>query len=285
MLQKTTVHGIRIFPFEEGMLVVSCAGIAHGANWAVDCTKRDWHTAIATYVREHHPRVRRLLMPLPGNMNGEIIANRCEFPRNHRTQTGITVHEGIAADGVVLGHGDAFAVTSADCPTFVLWADDRMVASHAGLRSMVQLNTTKEVPCWEQRHNVVENAFAALDRPPQAVRAFICCGIQTGYQFSSHHPAFGKQNASLHSWVRERHPACHHDVLDPEREAINMTALVRAELIKLGVPEEHIACDDIDTFADVSPTTDEHLWASNARSARQTPRDPKQRNLVVVART
>jgi len=272
-------YNLRFFPLRANVVEVMCAGIVRDANWAINRTRSDWHVPIAEFMRSHYGhRAPRVFMPTPSTMNGVVV--RKEDFTQHHAYGNILISNGIDADGVLLDSGTAFAVTSGDCPTLVLFNQERVLGTHVGLRSVVQPDASSG--SWGQQHNVVKNALTAIGGSPKEVQAFICCGIRTGYQFSTRHPEFGKRNASLHSWIRERHPRCHRAVLHPERETIDMIALVRAELMELGVPRDNIQHDNIDTFANVSPDG-EYLWASNARSARQTPPGPKQRNLVVVA--
>ncbi len=266
-----------VFRVSEIGLHISAFGIKGGKNWRIDRTNSQTFNML---VRQVNPLISTLSMPIPSHMNGKII--RAKDMKREYFQQGVTVLGKEHADGIILQRGEAYGVTSADCPTFTFWSseNDTVIAGHAGLRSIIQKSVNERGEYAEQKHSVIKNALNELRvTDMNSVSAHILCGARTGFIYSRKHPTFGHGNMQIQNLIEAMYP---HSGIISSDEAINMPRLVVAEMCRYGVPIENITFDggdgiEIDTHGD-RDIFGNPKWASQSR-------DPKSgRNFVLVQR-
>jgi hypothetical protein len=200
---------------------------------------------------------------------------------------------GVEADGVLLEEpGQAFALSSADCPTFVLWdsGTGAVVAAHAGRDSLVdRLEVSGALDsCTPPRDSVVMQAIQKLWRPgwPEdwlkvlgpRLKVFIACGI--GPRHFSHKmqiPYTG--NEGDNALVRHIRLTFGDGCLqgDPTDGCIDLAELIRIQCVSSRVSPMNIGCDAVDTFGDLGKDRT-NVWHSHRRDGDGT------RNLVLVIR-
>lgn len=198
------------------------------------------------------------------------------------------LYRGIEADGVVLREpGQAFAVSSADCPTFVLWDSitSTVIATHAGRDSLIDpFETVGKVKPWvPSRKSVVEQAFATMPIPGlhggnARHKAFVACGIgPLHFRHEMRAPVGSNEgNNALVKWVRLNYgDRCLSG--DPTTGSINLNHIIRLQCIRSGMRPEDIGYDGVDTYRDRYPDG-RHMWHSHRREGDGT------RNLVLVIR-
>ncbi len=198
------------------------------------------------------------------------------------------LYRGVAADGVVLGEsGQAFALSSADCPTFVLWDSitSTVIAAHAGRDSLIdRREAAGAARPWEpRRKSVVEAAISSMPLPSRRggnarFKAFVACGIgplRFGHRMQT--PLGSNEgNNALVKWVRLNYG----DICltgDPTDGRINLNHIIRTQCVRLGLRPEDIGYDGVDTYRDRYPDG-RHIWHSHRREGDGT------RNLVLVIR-
>ncbi|MBL4644638.1 MAG: laccase domain-containing protein [Candidatus Pacebacteria bacterium] len=258
-----------------GPALVGCFGILGGQDWKLDRTNPNGFDHILNVLPDE---VQRLWMPVPTKADATIALSP-EFKKEVQ-KDGKTVMGKCFADGVFIPKGEAFAITSADCPTVAMYdrKERHMLCFHAGRDSLfdrsVLLSGISGTPSREH-FSVVHNAlslFRELGVLPEDIFMNLFCGIRTGFQHQRHHFMYGEYNSSLLNWCRRYEGALVNENITDE---IDLHAIVRGQAIECGVPSQHIHFDGIDTYHDT--WTGRHLWAS----ARSDPRK-KKRNLVLV---
>ncbi|PCH91480.1 hypothetical protein COB18_03880 [Candidatus Kaiserbacteria bacterium] len=252
-----------------GYAVVRCFGIAGGKNWSID--RNDPKTFNAIF--DAAPAgVSRIWMPIPSHSNAEIAKRgtfSIEFERG-----GIPIMGKICGDGVQLFPGEAFAITSADCPTVVMYDRDKTqtVCFHASRESLIDKKYLLNQKPRRTPFSVVESAlqvFTTNGIDCRDIRIHIFCGIRSGFIHPPNDPNHSKYNKALISWCKN-----YGAVLDAQLGEIDLYAVIRAQAIERGVLDANIAYDGIDTH---EATHDgKFCWASNRRDLIKT------RNLVLV---
>ena len=195
---------------------------------------------------------------------------------------------GVEADGVILREPrQAFAVSSADCPTFVLWDSitSTVVATHAGRDSLIPPRlVTGAYRRWDRGpRSAIQNAISAM--PMSGLHggnsrfgSFVTCGIgPTHFEHPMRNPhGANKGNNALVKWIRITYGD---DCLrgDPAHGMVNLNHIIRRQCIQKGMYPERIGYDGVDTFADRYPDGG-HMWHSHRRNGDGT------RNLVLVVR-
>ncbi|MEA3249052.1 MAG: laccase domain-containing protein [Patescibacteria group bacterium] len=196
---------------------------------------------------------------------------------------------GVEADGVVLRKpGQAFAVSSADCPTFVLRdpITSTVVAAHAGRDSLIDpLEIRGPREDWIRlRPSSVQQAINEMPIPDlhgglARLKAFIACGIGPTH---FRHPYGGDDsddyNTALIKWAWRWNYG--NDYLwgnDPYEGCLNLVDIIRMQCRDKGVPTENIGSDGVDTYHDRYPNG-RYTWHSHRREGDGT------RNLVLVIR-
>jgi hypothetical protein len=152
---------------------------------------------------------------------------------------------GVEADGVVLREpGQAFAVSSADCPTFVLWDSitSTVVATHAGRDSLIDpLEVSGKIKPWApRRKSVVEQAIEVMPIPGLhggngRFRAFVSCGIgplHFGHQMQMPYGS-NEGNNALVKWVRLNYgDSCLRG--DPHNGNLDLNEVIRLQCFRGG---------------------------------------------------
>ncbi len=220
--------------------------------------------------------INTLLLPNPTESNACILKLGESIPSDRITD--MSVHADMYADGAVIDKGEAFAITSADCPTIVVYGRDKagklfVCAAHASRESLLDRESILHGYKFRADFSVV---YSALNRLYEygvcvdSVHMHIYCGIRSGFT----HPQSGGNRYSLYNrnLINYCNSLSSNIVLDEDSGEIDLYALIRAQAVDMGVPEQSVIFDDMDTYTD-------SLWASNRR-------DPgtSKRNLVIVSR-
>jgi len=183
---------------------------------------------------------------------------------------------GITADSVLFspnGHRQAFWVSSADCPTLMLY--DRSGwwgAAHCGRESIIDP---------EHKESVVYNLVRSLGNlglKPRSLSAYVVLGIQTNFYHEWSNPSYGEKNRRMVTCVVEEFGSeCVSG--DLSEGNISLNRIIRKQLEACGVSPRNIHMDARDTFADLDKSG-AHKWWS-ARRAQATD-EPNGRNGVLI---
>jgi copper oxidase (laccase) domain-containing protein len=213
-------------------------------------------------------------MPIPTRANA-FIASPSIFT-SEVMKDGITVMGKTYADGTFVPKGDAFAITSADCPTIVAWNSQKthLAWAHAARDSLFDRASLVEGVSSREHFSVVHSlldAFRGQGFLPEHVHVHVVCGIRTGFYHSRQNLMHGAYNKALLKMCEQYEGAIMDDALDE----IDLYAVIRGQAIERHVPEANISVDSIDTFADTDGEG-HHLWAS-----ARCPTRKNYRNLVL----
>ena len=252
-----------------GHAVVTCFGILGGTNWIVD---RDRPETFDQVFDALPSKVKTIWMPVPSQSTGQI-AERYSF-YEEAAKGGVSLMGKVHADGVRLFTDEAFAITSADCPTVVMYNTSKThtVCFHASRDSLFDKKYLLTGTRGRKNFSVLESAlqvFTDHNIPLEDIRLHIFCGIRRGFIHPPNDPNHGDYNKNLLQ-------CCHNykAVLDEECGEIDLHTVIRAQAIIKGIRAENVHFDDIDTHED---TLDgKFCWASARRDL------PKKRNLVLV---
>lgn len=166
--------------------------------------------------------------PDPREFNGKIVSAddlQVRIPLG-RTQ----IYRGACAEGVVLTPGTGLLLSTAGCP-LVLASDGRkVIAAHAGLRSLVRWN-----PSENMYHRSVIAQIAASFGHSASVRAWIFFSIRPNdYEHSLSDPRYAKESERILSHlVRQGYQAA-----IVKKEHIDLPTLIRLQLREYGIQAE-----------------------------------------------
>lgn len=253
----------------NGPALVQVHGVGAGHNWKLDRSDPESFRKIARVLPE---KVQRVWMPIPTNATGEI-APASMFDVEHAVN-GITFLGKCEADGCFVPKGEAFCLTSADCPVVVAYDRQQTVlfALHAARDSLIDRRFMEHGIRGRKHPGILHALISEMQRYHVAtsdVFLSVICGIRSGFTHPVDHETHGEYNRKLLRLCR-----LYEGAVDEKTGSIDMYALVRGIAVEnLGIPGENVLFDNIDTATD--QCEGEFLWASARR-------DPSQRNLVVV---
>ncbi|MFA6536492.1 MAG: hypothetical protein WC250_01535 [Candidatus Paceibacterota bacterium] len=189
------------------------------------------------------------------------------------------------ADGIELPAWHSFMISSADCPTVILWSTetDKTVVFHAGRESVIDRVAIGQGFGTHLYQSVVRNALKSFQgERPKNLRFFITCGI-AGRNFchSVHEVTYGERNRSMIRYLTKHFG---HEVFlgSPDLGCLDLELLIARQFRSFGKVEPTVPFHDgLDTFGDKDSSGDFALWS--CRRAGNGP-DSKKRNLVVVNR-
>ena len=262
-----------------GKASVDCYGIRGKKNWAIDRKQPETFNKIFSIL----PRgISRVWMPIPTNANAEIAPSFAFSEEISRFKT--IIMGKCFADGAVIQSGEAFAITSADCHTCVMWDrknKDCTVCFHAARDSLFDRERLLNRRSSRKHDSVIDAAldiFRNRGILPRDIRIFTFCGIRTGFLHPANHPEYGKYNQRLLEECAN-YPFA---IIDRRSGELDMHAVIAGQAIERGVPKSQIASDGIDTYREYT-ASGEFCWAS-ARRSSDNKTTLKQRNLVLVHR-
>jgi copper oxidase (laccase) domain-containing protein len=227
-------------------------------------------------------------MPIPVGAEGSIankhIGNIFSVPLNQVGEKYIA-YAYFKYDGVILEKSQSYAITSADCPTIVMYGRDtyrnlHVVAAHAGRNSLLSnevLSNGISVPGIAHNEMVIFNAVKQLTYngvDVEAVHLRIYCGIRTGFYHHPDHPAHGTHNQALLKTCL-RYGAKFDIIRNWDTGELDLYHLIKAQAAHFGVNRNNIVYDDIDTG------NCKLAWASRRRPGSW---EQGERNLVIVSR-
>ena len=252
---------------------VQCLGIGDDHNWKIDRSNPSTFDPIVTLLKKG---TKHLWMPRPTKANGRFVTPP-EFGIEC-TRHGVAVMGACDADGAFVPKGDAFAITSADCPTVVLWDANstHVCCLHAARESLLDRALVEHNVPSRDYFSVVHDALFALRGQGiqlHDVRMHVFCGVRKGFRHPRNHPTHGAYNKKLLAWCEENYAG---SVTGEHKDEIDLYAVACAQAVEYGVPHTHVYFDTIDTFRD---TTRDGLyqWASALDPTRR-----HKRNLVLV---
>lgn len=201
------------------------------------------------------------------------------------------VYRGERADGLLLDEPNtAYGLSSADCPTVVLYDPESgaVAALHAGRDALVDRQLLDEDERSRKYHSVVTHGVENLKRDygakPQNLRGFIAVGIApdnfshptTLEGFDGNEALFEKYANSNRRMIDFFAEYGERAVVDMVDGTLNLTEIIKYQMIKAGMNSKHIDDDGIDTFGDIDDDG-HYTWWSNRHDDCV-----RQRNLVLV---
>lgn len=227
-------------------------------------------------------------MPSPVKANGEIIGIHIEIPAlafPKRLGDKFVTYMSHYYDGVVLGSGEALAVTSADCPIIVLHGLDKegelhVIAAHAGRDSLLNkslLSKGVTSPTLAESNRVIYNAVMNLSLKGVDIEVMhlnVYCGIRTGFCHPPNHDQYSVYNKALLD-VCHNYRTRYDIVRNWDTGEVDMYRLISAQAVHIGIHPENVFFDDINTG------NPDQSWAS---CRKPESRERGERNLVIVSR-
>ncbi|QSH39054.1 hypothetical protein JXR01_01945 [Candidatus Kaiserbacteria bacterium] len=245
-------------------------------DWSVDRSKLDTFDEILGVTP---PNIQKLWMPRPTEANGEL-APQGDFSPLFDGHEHPIIMGNCDADGCIVRHGDAFGLLSADCATLVAYADDMVIAAHAGRDSVMDRTVIAGGDPSRDYSGILESIvveFLDAGYRPQDVHLGIFGGIQSNFLHDPTHPEYGEYNRGLIHYAKQFEGA----LINEEIGDINMNALIRAKATQIyGINPDKIIDDGVDSGSD----RDAHgnlLWASH----RHAKNGHRERNFILVRHT
>lgn len=255
---------------------VAVHGTCNGVNWAVNRDEPESFYKIEDVVPTDVCSVR---MPIPSNMNARMATSE-EF-ESIFTSSRATFYGGVYADGCCLPHRCALGITSADCPTIVMYGGTRFVAAaHAARDSLINREWLMHgYPGARPAEGIIQNMLIlarAAGIQPSDLSLGVFGGIREGFTHHPEHEIHGEYNRALIAYCRTFGMPSKSAVRDASCGEIDLYRLIRGIAVREGISSQNIFFDEIDTRNDVTPLG-EPRWASHSR-------DPSgKRNLVLVS--
>lgn len=133
------------------------------------------------------------------DLSGKIPLGKVHLHRNPN----------LPADGVLLGKGEAFVMSSSGCPVILATAGNDFVVAHAGRDSLIDRGAVMRKPT--RKHVSVVNAIIEKLRERGAASSEIVMVLLFSipakeFQHSENHPQYGKFNRALTDYVDARWP-------------------------------------------------------------------------------
>jgi copper oxidase (laccase) domain-containing protein len=217
--------------------------------------------------------VNRVWAPSPAQSNAAIVAHS-DYREIANLDT-IPVMGKVSADGVCINRSEAFAITSADCPTIIAYGrsvDDKphLYAAHAGRDSLVDRTLLTKGSFGRKDFGIVFaliREMTARRVQKEDINIKVLCGIRSGFYHPPTHPTFGSYNKKLIDYCK-KYPDAVRDEVSGE---IDLYELIRGQAIAGGILWKNISFDRNDTGSQ-----------EDLASYR---RNKEERNLVLVCRT
>lgn len=227
--------------------------------------------------------------PSPALMNAEILTPHqvANYPDSRVLRIGFstqTLYRGSNADGVAgLGKKIGYAMSAADCALIVVRNGDFIAAAHAGRNSIIDMDRMKgKAP--RENESVVHTICRRISKKKLRVEE---TQVWAGFSISPglHFPHAvddprNPHNRHMVEYVRRKYgtQCFKSDEQDGALGWLDTKALIRAQFMLLGVPEENIELDSMCTYSDVN-NKGEPVWFSNVRNTKE---GKDGRNLVAV---
>lgn len=227
--------------------------------------------------------VKNIFAPSCKKFNAEIIHTE-KLRHKTRLRGGQMFHRGYFADGVILtAKGDAFFISSADCPTIVAIGKNIAIIAHAGLGCLIDKDKIYNNKPSRKHESVVDSVMEKFIKTREnidEIQIFITCGIKgANYSYPSYHPQYGNKNKILINYLLRKYS---YSLLgDYSNGLISLDNLIKNQFVLYGVWPKNVILDNIDTYDDKN-SSGEYIWHSCARG--RTPEEKKRRNGVLVIR-
>lgn len=198
--------------------------------------------------------VKTLWMLIPSKFNARIA---------HESECGLEVEVGgirvmgkIHADGILIPKGDAFGLTSADCPTVVIFdkKKDLMMAMHAGRDCLIDTSIAQGKGASRLHFSVIDSAMFELinkhECNPNDLYLETFFGIKPkDFPHSFHDENHGKRNRKLVMFLENEYGKEAAPTLDDKNGQgfIDLFAIIKSQASKYSIPLPNITCDNINT--------------------------------------
>lgn len=205
----------------------------------------------------------KLFFPKPTECNAQLVTETGFTESVMNGACGLQVMMGVCADAMVLSHGSAGAIASADCPTIITYCPTtkKVIMAHAGAKSLVDLSHFIEGQPARNPGTVVDSVVKEMMVSCCSwSQVFITCGIER-----YHHPALARH---IFTGV----PDCS----AVHGEVVYLKRLIAEQFKSRGFGG--VTTDLIDTLTDRDKK--DYLWHSYRRG--KTPEEKAGRNLVLV---
>ncbi len=180
----------------------------------------------------------------------------------------------VPADGIFLKQGSAFVMSSAGCPLIIATAGDEMIASHAGIHSLIdEAMYTNQKP---RRHksvvfSIIEALLRSVDNlKPEDIKMWVLFSIPASvftYRFGN--SQYGRRNRLFINAIKEDCPECVIEMQHDNCAQIDLETLIMMHATRKGVKDIYI-----------SDSLSKHPGLTHTRKGT----DYKKRNLIVVRR-
>ena len=221
--------------------------------------------------------VKNILAPRPSMFNAKIcdskdLIERLEIGR------GIKLFRGCDADGVPLKKGEAFWLSSADCPTIIVTdiKSGKTIAAHGGRNSLmdsVKITTGKKS---RKNESVIDSIMSRMKGVNKSdIRAFIVSGVRPeNFKHRYSDKNRGVYNKLMVEYVIDKWGRrC--VVGEPKDGRISLVEIIKSQFVGYGVKRSQIKSTPIHTYEDRDKKGN-YVWWSNRRG------DKLKRNGVLV---
>jgi hypothetical protein len=225
-----------------------------------------------------------LYAPSPRLSNGEICTEsdamkRRYHIRSERYHDSVWLDRGADADGLLLGSKHVYAVSPAGCPILVLRHRHAKLlgVAHTGMRSIIDEGRLKGEPPRRNESVVISLVGAMMDagvRHAAHLEAVIAFPIDPQvFTYPWDHAVYGELNRKrteelVSLWGKEA-ILNYADPVERRLGRPDLAAIIRSQLLSLGVPEENIS---------VLEAPDKSVWHDTRQGNGNSPA----RNLVLV---
>jgi hypothetical protein len=215
----------------------------------------------------------------PSTANAKIV-ERHVLNQNIYIGHGVTLRRNgkKPADGTMLGRNQASAMTAGGGPRVVLVRGSKMVDAHAGRDSLLERTDVVRSVRVRKHASVIDSMLEKLDvrsdLDAAEVSAYVFYAIKPErFTHETTHHTYGGYNANLPTYIAQRWRNSGGQMTftkDGTVICLDLPMLIRAQLVKLGVPESQI-----DLSSAYAP--DDLLYDTRGEN-------PSARNLVVISR-
>ena len=179
----------------------------------------------------------------------------------------------VPADGVFLGTGHAFVMSSAGCPVIVAKAGRQMIVAHAGRDSLIDRGLVLGKPTRKLSSIVYAIMEAFSERGANADETSMCMLFSipsSKFEHRFDHPEYGTYNRALSDFIENRWPSGIRK--NDNGVFLDLENIFLEQTREVGIHQN--------AWVDHSLAEHEHKDLAHTRDGK----DPRRRNLIVVKR-
>lgn len=231
----------------------------------------DSHPELVNLISRHVPKV---YVPNTRDFCGTICPECDDIePKNHM---GIEIISGCRTEGMIVPHGSAIFMRTADCPVIVLFdrKNDILIVAHAGLSSVIDRNEILRGEPSRTRQSVVDDIVQHFKGKGENTSIKVLCGIgPESFIYSPKDKEWGRENEMILRYIIDQYGQ-RTVPFGFDYGGISIGEIIQQQFLQYdGFLNENIYIDETDTFKD------SNFW-SHRRSVLS--REEHGRNAILV---